>query len=80
LRGALIEVGWWRPASLYSAAEECEMSDTLWKWEQLRAGVVYNRVMFNTQDEAERFAAQMGRVEPDLTWRIEPVPAKMVWN
>jgi len=56
------------------------MTDTLWKWEQLRAGVVYNRVMFNTQEEAEKFAAQMGRVEPDLTWRIEPVPAKMVWN
>jgi hypothetical protein len=46
------------------------MTDTLWKWEQLRAGVVYNRVMFNTQEEAEKFAAQMGRVEPDLTWRI----------
>ncbi len=56
------------------------MTDTLWKWEQLRAGVVYNRVMFNTQQEAEQFAAQMGRVEPDLMWRIEPVPAKMVWN
>jgi hypothetical protein len=56
------------------------MTDTLWKCEQLRAGRVYNRVMFNTRDEAEQFAQQMGRVEPDLFWHIEAVPAKAVWN
>ena len=34
--------------------------------EQLRAGQVYNRFMFNTRQEAEEFATQMARAEPDL--------------
>jgi hypothetical protein len=56
------------------------MTDTMWKCEQLRAGTVYNRVMFNTRAEAEQFAEQMTKVEPDLFWKIEAVPAKAVWN
>jgi hypothetical protein len=56
------------------------MTDTMWKCEQLRAGRVYNKVMFNTRDEAEQFAAQMGKVEPDLFWNIEAVPVKAIWN
>lgn len=56
------------------------MTDTMWKCEQLRAGTVYNRVLFNTRAEAEQFAEQMGKVEPDLFWNIEAVPAKAVWN
>ena len=57
------------------------MTDTtMWKCEQLRAGTVYNMNLFNTRAEAVQFARQMGRVEPDLFWNIEPVPAKAVWN
>ena len=56
------------------------MTDTMWKYEQLRAGKIYNQVMFNTREEAESFAAQMTRVEPDLFWRIEPVEARLWWN
>jgi len=56
------------------------MTDTMWKCEQLRAGTVYNMILFNTRAEAVQFARQMGRVEPDLFWNIEAVPAKAVWN
>ena len=56
------------------------MNNTMWKFEQLRAGKIYNQVMFNTREEAESFAAQMNRVEPDLFWRIEPVDARLWWN
>lgn len=56
------------------------MTDTLWKCEQLRAGQVYNRVMFDTQKEAEDFISKMQKMEPDLFWRMEPVQAKMIWN
>ena len=56
------------------------MTDTMWRCEQFRAGQIYNSVLFNTQEEAENFAAQMRRVEPDLTWKIEAVPAQSVWN
>lgn len=56
------------------------MTDTFWKCEQLRAGQVYNSVLFNTQEEAENFTAHMEKMEPDLFWRIEAVPARVVWN
>jgi hypothetical protein len=57
-----------------------KMTETMWKYEQLRAGKVYNQVMFNTREEAESFAAQMTKVEPDLLSRIEPVEARLWWN
>ncbi len=56
------------------------LGDTMWKYEQLRAGRVYNRFMFNTRQEAEEFATEMAKVEPDLFSRIEPIEAKAVWN
>jgi hypothetical protein len=59
---------------------EIAMTDTMWKCEQLRAGTVYNRILFNTRAEAEQFAQQMGKVEPDLFWNIEAVPAEAFWN
>jgi hypothetical protein len=56
------------------------MNNTMWKFEQLRAGQVYNQVMFNTREEAENFAEQMNRAAPDLFCRIEPVEARLWWN
>jgi hypothetical protein len=56
------------------------MTNTVWKFEQLRAGKVYNQVMFSTREEAEQFRIQMNKMEPDLFCRIEPVEARMVWN
>ena len=56
------------------------MKDTFWKCEQVRAGQVLDKIMFDTQEEAEQFVAQMKRNAPDLFWRLEPIKAKMVWN
>lgn len=56
------------------------MTDTIWQCEQLRAGAVTNKVTFNTREEAERFIAQMQKMEPDLLWRMEPVEARLIWN
>lgn len=56
------------------------MKETMWKYEQLRAGAVYNKFMFNTREEAETFAAQMAKMDPDLFGRIEPVEARMIWD
>ena len=52
----------------------------VWKCEQMRAWRVTNRVVFDTQEQASQFVAQMQRVEPDLFWRVEPVDAYGVWN
>jgi hypothetical protein len=56
------------------------MTDMIWKCEQMRAGQVYDKVLFDTREEAEMFLAQMRKNAPDLLWRLEPVDAKMVWN
>jgi hypothetical protein len=63
-------------ASVYGGG----MTNTVWKCEQLRAGQVTNRVVFETKEQAARFVEQMRRVEPDLVWRMEPVEAVREWN
>jgi len=56
------------------------MTETLWKCDQLRAGQLYNRMMFDTHDEAKKFAERMQQMEPDQTFAIEAVHASQVWN
>ncbi len=53
---------------------------TMWRYEQLRAGQVYAKFMFNTREQAESFATQMSKMQPDIFFRIEPVEASAVWN
>ncbi|HEX3940830.1 MAG TPA: hypothetical protein VHX11_05045 [Acidobacteriaceae bacterium] len=53
---------------------------TMWKCEQLRAGNVYAKFMFNTKEQAESFASEMTRVQPDIFFRIEPVETSAIWN
>lgn len=56
------------------------MTSTVWKCEQYTAGRRTNSVVFDSEEQASRFLAQMRKVEPDLVWRMEPVDARMVWN
>ena len=56
------------------------MTETVWKCDQLRAGQLYNRMMFDTQAEAKKFAERMQQMEPDQTFRIEAISAAQVWN
>jgi len=36
--------------------------------------------MFDTREEAERFARKMQQMEPDQVFAIEAIEAKQVWN
>ncbi len=56
------------------------MTETMWKCDQLRAGQLYNRMMFDTQAEAEQFVHKMRQVEPDQMFSIEAVAASQIWN
>lgn len=56
------------------------MTDTMWKCDQLRAGQLYNRMMFDTRAEAEQFAQKMQQAEPDQTFAIEAIQASQIWN
>ena len=56
------------------------MTETMWKCDQLRAGQLYNRMMFDTQAEAEQFVQKMRQMEPDQMFSIEAIEASQVWN
>lgn len=56
------------------------MTETMWRCDQVRAGRLYNRMMFDTREEAEQFMQRMQQIEPDQMFSIEPVEAKQVWN
>ncbi len=60
--------------------EGVAMTDTVWQCEQLRAGQVYSKEVFQTREEAEEFVAKMARVAPDIFCRIEPIDVEKVWN
>ncbi len=56
------------------------MTETMWRCDQVRAGQLYSRMMFDTKAEAERFARKMQEAEPDQMFSIEAVEARQVWN
>ena len=56
------------------------MTETMWRCDQVRAGRLYNRMMFDTREEAENFVQRMQQMEPDQTFSIEAIEAKQVWN
>jgi hypothetical protein len=60
--------------------EGAAVTKTIWQCEQLRAGRVWNKLLFQTQKEAEAFVRQMRSHEPDMFWRMEAVPAQAIWN
>jgi hypothetical protein len=59
---------------------EGDMTETVWMAEQFRAGKILSKLTFNTKEEAEQFTRKMGQIEPDIFWRIEAIPVKLVWN
>ena len=53
---------------------------TVWQCEQLRAGQVYNKLVFSSKGEAEQFMRQMRQAQPDIFWRLQAVAANAIWN
>ncbi len=56
------------------------MTETMWRCDQVRAGQLYNRVVFNTREEAEEFMLRMRQMEPDQAISVEEIEARQVWN
>ncbi len=56
------------------------MTNLVWQCEQLRAGQVWNKMLFQTRGEAETFVQTMRRAQPDMLWTMEAVPANTIWN
>ena len=56
------------------------MGEIVWKCEEVWAGQRYNRIMFNTREEAEKFVSAVLQMEPDQIFSIEAIKAEQVWN
>lgn len=56
------------------------MTEMIWQCDQVRAGQLYNRIVFNTREEAMEFAHRMQEIEPDQMFSIEPVDVRQIWN
>jgi hypothetical protein len=56
------------------------MAEMIWQCDQVRAGQLYSRLMFETKEEAVQFVQRMQQAVPDLTFSIEAVEARQVWN
>ncbi len=54
--------------------------ETLWQCDALRAGRLYQRSVFGTQEEAEAFVQKMQSVEPDQMFNVAAIKASTVWN
>ncbi len=70
----------WIGAAELELLEGRAMTDMLWRCDQLRAGQLYSRMMFDTQEEALAFAQKMQQAEPDQFFSVEAVEARQVWN
>ena len=56
------------------------MEEMIWQCDQVRAGQLYNRMIFNTKQEALAFVQKMQQMEPDQMFSIEAMDLRQIWN
>jgi hypothetical protein len=56
------------------------VGNMVWRCDALRAGKLYSRSLFGSQEEARQFVARMQEKEPDQMFRVESVQASTMWN
>ena len=56
------------------------MSEILWMCDQMRAGQLYTRKIFDTEAEAQAFMQKMMQAEPDAMFDVKAIQAQQVWN
>ena len=55
-------------------------AETLWRCDAMSGGRVYTSSLFATEQEAQTFAQQLQKAEPDQTFNVEAIKASTVWN
>ena len=71
---------WMERAEFNQVAGGGWMTETMWRCDQVRAGQLYNRMLFDTRGEAMQFVQRMQRMEPDQMFSVEAIEARQVWN
>ncbi len=71
----------WPQAAQWSLGFGVEgKAETLWRCDAMRGGRVYTSGLFTTEREAQQFAQQLQKSEPDQTFNVEAIKAKQIWN
>lgn len=55
-------------------------AEELWRCEAKSGGRVYTSGLFASEAEAQQFAQQLQKAEPDQTFNVERIKASQVWN
>jgi hypothetical protein len=55
-------------------------AEMLWRCEGKRGGRVYASGLFGTLEEAQKFAQELRKAEPDQTFNVEQIKASTIWN
>ena len=55
-------------------------AEMLWRCEGVRGGRVYTSGLFASLEEAQQFAQQLQKTEPDQSFNVEQIKASTVWN
>ncbi len=55
-------------------------AEVLWRCEGIRGGRTYTSGLFATEAEAQKFAQELQRNEPDQAFNVERIKASTVWN
>ncbi len=54
--------------------------EMLWRCEGTRGGRIYTSGLFTSLEEAQQFAQQLQRAEPDQSFNVEQIKASATWN
>ncbi len=54
--------------------------ETLWRCDAVSGGRVYTSGLFASEAEAQQFAQQLQKAEPDQIFNVEAIKASAVWN
>ena len=64
----------------FGTRSNTQMEEMIWQCDQVRAGQLYNRMIFNTKQEALAFVQKMQQMEPDQMFSIEAMDPRQIWN
>ena len=71
---------WPQAVSFHLGIGSSGAAETLWRCEASRGGRVYTSGLFASLEEAQQFAQQLQKAEPDQLFNVEQIKASTVWN
>ena len=75
-----VDQAWPQAISFNLGTGSAGTAEMLWRCEGKRGGRVYTSGLFSSLEEAQQFAQQLQKAEPDQSFNVEQIKASTVWN